>query len=199
MNALLIEARSGRAVWADSFERRLQPSEIIELRDELANKVARTLAQPYGSSRTTGPETRRGRRPRPSAATIPFCASTDTCGRSTGTCSRACAPVERTIAAEPEYAEAFACLSLLYVDIVRFQFEISAAGIEPQERALSLARRAVELAPNSSWARYALGLATWFAGDTGGALETLEAAYALNPNDTTISASSACGTSSPAS
>ena len=56
----------------------------------------------------------------------------------------------------------------------------------PRDRALALAARAVELAPSSSWARYALGLARWFAGDAAGALDALEAGRGLNPNDTTI-------------
>ena len=46
---LLVEAASGRAVWAETFERRLHPSEIIALRNEVANRVARALAQPYGA------------------------------------------------------------------------------------------------------------------------------------------------------
>ena len=49
VDVLLVEAASGRAVWAETFERRLQPSEIIALRNEVANHVARALAQPYGA------------------------------------------------------------------------------------------------------------------------------------------------------
>ena len=187
VNALLLDARSGRAVWADRFERRLQPSEIIELRDEVANKVARTLAQPYGIIQNDRARDTDGAAPETLGSydtVLRFYRYRRTFDRDMLDSLRT--GLERTVAAEPNYAEALACLSLLYVDIVRFKYEISAAGIEPQERALSLARRAVELAPNSSWARYALGLATWFAGDTAGALETLEAAHALNPNDTTI-------------
>ena len=78
VNALLLDARSGRAVWADRFERRLQPSEIIELRDEVANKVARTLAQPYGIIQndrvrdTDGARARDARQLRYRAALLPI-------------------------------------------------------------------------------------------------------------------------------
>ena len=48
VDALLVEARTGRTVWAETFERRLQPPEIVAVRNEVANLVARTLAQPYG-------------------------------------------------------------------------------------------------------------------------------------------------------
>ena len=42
------------------------------------------------------------------------------------------------------------------------------------------------LAPSSSWAQYALGLAFWFAGEVSHGLDALETGRALNPNDTTI-------------
>ena len=187
VDALLLEAHSGRAVWADRFERRLRPSEILDLRDELANHVARTLAQPYGVIQSDRVQDADGAPPETLGSydtVLRFYRYMRTFDRSMLESLRA--GLERTIAAEPGYAEAFACLSLLYVDIVRFQFPVGAPGVDPQERALVLARRAVELAPNSSWARYALGLATWFAGDTALALAILEAAHALNPNDTTI-------------
>ena len=60
VDVLLVEAASGRAVWAEAFERRLQPSEIIALRNEVANRVARALAQPYGAIQSR-PRARRRR------------------------------------------------------------------------------------------------------------------------------------------
>ena len=94
--------------------------------------------------------------------------------------------LERAVATEPDYAEALACLSLVYSNAFRFRHPIDAPEPDPLDRALALAARAVELAPSSSWARYALGLARWFAGDPAAALDALEAGRALNPNDTTI-------------
>ena len=187
VEAVLLDGRTGRAVWADRFERRLQPSEIHDLRDEVANNVARTLAQPYGIIQSDRVRDTDGAPPETLGSydtVLRFYQYMRTFDRDMLESLRT--GLERTIVSEPKYAEAFACLSLLYVDIVRFRYETSISGIEPPERALNLARRAVELAPNSSWARYALGLATWFARDPGGALVIFEAAHALNPNDTTI-------------
>ena len=90
------------------------------------------------------------------------------------------------MASEPDYAEALACLSLVYSNAFRFRHPIDAPDPDPRDRAIALAARAVELAPSSSWARYALGLARWFAGNAAAALEALEAGTVLNPNDTTI-------------
>ena len=94
--------------------------------------------------------------------------------------------LEHAVAAEPDYAEALACLSLVYSNIFRFRHPISMPHADSRDRALALAMRAVERAPGSSWACHALGLARWFAGDVPAALEALEAGRALNPNDTTI-------------
>ena len=138
-------------------------------------------------SRATGRATPTGRRPRRSAATRRSCSSTPTGGPSTAEMIEAVRiGLERAVATEPDYAEAHACLSLVYSNAFRFRHPIGATEPDPRERALSLAARAVELAPNSSWARYALGLARWFSGNVAGALDALEAGRALNPNDTTI-------------
>ena len=48
LEVLLQDARTGRLVWGDSFERKLDPTEILAVRDEVANSIVRTLAQPYG-------------------------------------------------------------------------------------------------------------------------------------------------------
>ena len=49
VDVLLVEAESGRAIWAATFERALRPPELIGLRDDVANRVARAIAQPYGA------------------------------------------------------------------------------------------------------------------------------------------------------
>ena len=187
MDVLLVEAASGRAVWAETFERRLQPSEIIALRNEVANRVARALAQPYGAIQTDRARDADGRAPEmlgSYAAVLLFYAYWRTFDREMIEAVRV--GLERAVATEPDYAEALACLSLVYSNAFRFRHPIDAPAPDPRDRALALAARAVELAPSSSWARYALGLARWFAGDAAAALEALEAGRGLNPNDTTI-------------
>jgi adenylate cyclase len=187
VDVLLVEAASGRAVWAETFERRLQPSEIIALRSEVANRVARALAQPYGAIQTDYAHDAEGQVPErlgSYAAVLLFYAYWRTFDREM--IERVRIGLERAVAAEPDYAEALACLSLVYSNAFRFRHPINAPEPDPRDRALALAAHAVELAPNSSWARYALGLARWFAGNASAALEALETGRLLNPNDTTI-------------
>lgn len=187
VDVLLVEVCTGRAVWAETFERRLQPSELIALRNEVANHVARSIAQPYGAIQNDRARDADGAPPEALgnyAAVLLFYAYWRTFDRDMIEGVRTA--LERAVAIEPEYAEACACLSLVYSNAYRFGHPVAAAEIDPQERAVELAARAVELAPNSSWARYALGLARWFSGDLEGALNALQQGRALNPNDTTI-------------
>ncbi|MBP7243128.1 hypothetical protein [Amaricoccus sp.] len=187
VDVLLVEAETGRAVWAETFERRLAPSEIIGLRNEVANRVARALAQPYGAIQSDCARDADGQPPEllgSYAAVLLFYAYWRTFDREMIEAVRV--GLERAVASEPDYAEALACLSLVYSNAWRFRHPTGAPEPDPRDRALDLAARAVELAPASSWARYALGLARWFAGDVPASLDALEAGRALNPNDTTI-------------
>ena len=187
VDILLVEAASGRAVWAETFERTLHPSEIIALRNEVANRVARALAQPYGAIQSDRARDADGQVPETLgsyAAVLLFYAYWRTFDPAMIEAVRV--GLECAVATEPDYAEAHACLSLVYSNAFRFRHPIGATEPDPRELALSLAARAVELAPSSSWARYALGLARWFSGSVAGALDALETGRALNPNDTTI-------------
>jgi TolB-like protein len=187
VDVLLVEAATGRAVWAETFDRRLQPTEIIALRNEVANSVARALAQPYGAIQSDRARDADGLAPErlgSYAAVLLFYAYWRSFDRTMIEAVRV--SLERAVSTEPDYAEALACLSLVYSNAFRFRHPIETPDLDPLDRALALANRAVELAPSSSWARYALGVALWFAGDVPAALEALEAGRTLNPNDTTI-------------
>lgn len=187
VDVLLVEAATGRAVWAETFERRLEPSEIIGLRNEVANRVARALAQPYGAIQSDRARDADGQPPEllgSYAAVLLFYAYWRTFDREMIEAVRV--GLERAVASEPDYAEALACLSLVYSNAFRFHHPIGVPEPDTRDRALALSARAVELAPASSWARYALGLARWFAGNVPASLEALEAGRTLNPNDTTI-------------
>jgi adenylate cyclase len=107
VDVLLVEARTGRTVWAESFERRLQPSEIVALRNEVANLVARTLGQPYGVIH--------GDRARDADGEPPEAF------RSYVSVLRFYTYLADLRPDEPDYAEACACLSLFYSNAYRFR------------------------------------------------------------------------------
>ena len=49
VDVLLLEIRTGRVGWAETFERSIEPSEIIGPRNEVANRVAWSLAKHCGA------------------------------------------------------------------------------------------------------------------------------------------------------
>jgi TolB-like protein len=187
--ALLVDARSGRILWADSFERSLQAKELVRVRDEVANSIARTLAQPYGVIFNNVARDTDGTLPDNFISydwVIRFYQYCRSYERALFEPVRA--GLEQAIVSDPCYAEAFACLSRAYTNAFRFGHDVSGVTADPLQRALALARSAIELAPNGSRGHHALALAYWFAGDAPGSIAVLETSRALNPNDTDIMA-----------
>jgi TolB-like protein/Flp pilus assembly protein TadD len=189
LEVMLMDARTGRYVWAEHFHRKLIASDILDLRDEVADSIASTLAQPYGIIFCN--------KARDAAARAPeFLNLHDGVRRYykyhrtlDGTVFPGLlTDLERVIQMDPLYADAFACLSQMYSDAYRFRRALPEPGIDPRQRALLLARGAIELAPNSSHGHHALGHAYWFNGDLCSALAAFEAGRALNPNDTDLMA-----------
>ena len=189
IDVLLVEAWTGQTIWGTVFSAASMPSAIIDARNEVANQIVRTLAQPYGIIYSKCARDAEGAPPESLGSygcVLRFYDYWRSFDRDKLEPVRAC--LERTIVAEPEYSEAYACLSLVYSNARRFAHphagEVNAEG----SRALALARKAVALAPGSSWAQYSLALAFWFSGDVHRSLDALERGLALNANDTTIMA-----------
>ncbi len=189
VDVLLTEARTGRCVWGESFTHRLDPAEIIEVRDKVASAVVRHLAQPYGALYALKAREVEGKASSSLTAydcVIRFYQYWRTFDRAMfGELRR---DLERVTLREPGFADAFACLSLLLTDGFRYGYASAGERDECLARALVLARRAVDLAPLSSRCHHALGMAHWFMGDVASALPAFEVGLDLNPNDTDIMA-----------
>lgn len=188
IDALLTDARSGRHIWAQAFEEAADPGAIRVVRDAVAESVARALAQPYGAIFARKAREVEGTPPEMLTSyecVVRFHTYARTYAREGHAAVREC--LEKTLRAEPDYAEAVACLSRVYMDVARFGWD-GGAERDPLGRSLALARRAVALAPHSSQCHHALGMALWFAGDIKAGLAALETGLALNPNDSEIMA-----------
>ena len=186
MEVLLINAGTGQCVWGDTYKRNLRPGEVLDLRDEVAEKVVRALAQPYGILFSRARETDG---PHPGNLSsydwvVRFHLYWRTYDKDQFEAVRA--GLEQVIDKDPGYAEAHACLSQLYTNAARFRYDVSVS--DPLHRAMGLARRSIDLAPASSCGYYALGLACWFSGDVDGSLDALKIGLELNPNDSEIMA-----------
>jgi adenylate cyclase len=186
---LLIDAQAGRSLWAENFSKDLKPANIVAVRDEVANSIARTLAQPFGVIFSLKAQETEGRPPNDLESydcVIRYYQYWRSIDRDLHAQARAC--LEQAIARNPHYAEGIACLSQIYTDAYRFGFDSGLDEDDPRDKALALARRAIDLAPSSSRGHHALSLAYRFIGDSQASFDSLQTALNLNPNDTEIMA-----------
>ncbi len=189
VKASLIDAKTGQYIWSGKFDGILQASEVMKVRDEVANQVVRALAQPYGVIFSKKVRESEGKAPETLTSydcVLRFYQYWRTYNRELYGPARDC--LETVSAAEPDYAEALASLSLMYADAYRFNFDNGDIAGDPRLKALDLAHRAVELAPMATRGYQALAFAYWLMNDVDRSFEAAETGSALNPNDTDIMA-----------
>jgi adenylate cyclase len=117
------------------------------------------------------------------ACTVQFYAYRAALGAARHASVRSC--LERAVARFPNFATAWAMLSILYLDEDRFGFNPNPAPAVA-ERAVDAARRAIQLDPESVRALQAMMMALFFKGEPAEALRIGDRAIALNPNDTEL-------------
>jgi TolB-like protein len=183
---LLQRVSDGRFVWASEFKREIGPASLTAAREEIAASIARVLGQRYGvifshCRDNTG---------HPPTDFHHYRAILDFYDYWRDFDPTLYEPVrtalEHAVVEDPNYAEAFACLSLLYTNAVRYGYDLGSLVDDPLARARKLADEAIRLAPGSSKAFFALALARWFGQDMDGAMASLRTAHDLNPNDDEI-------------
>ena len=183
---LLQRVSDRRYVWASEFTRDVDATSLLAARQEVAANIARVLGQRYGVifSHT------RDNPGRPPSDFLHHQAILDFYDYWRYFDPERFEPVraklEQAIAEDPNFAEAFACLSLMYTNAVRYRSDPGSVAPDPLARAEMLAEEAIRLAPSSSKAFFAQALARWFAQDVNGAMAALKTAHELNPNDDEI-------------
>lgn len=185
----LLSVQDGRHLWSRSFSHAMTDGNALTIQDEVADQVAAILGDTYGviyqqeivGARNAPPTAWSAyrcvlgsygywRRPTPEEHAV----------------IRAC--LERAVAEDPGYAEAWANLALVYIDEYRYRFNLRPDAPPPLARALAAARRAVRLAPEGTRGYQALHLVYWLQQDIENSFATAERALALNPNNTEVRA-----------
>jgi adenylate cyclase len=192
VTAQLIDTGSGSHLWADTYDRAVDPANLFEVQDDIAAKVAAMVAASYGGAiSATGLRSASGRPPERLSS---YECVLETFGIWRGQSaelverSRDCLVV--AVERDPGYADAWAMLSLVY----QYQ-RWYGWGLQPPEshdldqraylarKAVEAAQKAVKLAPDSATANYSLACAYWAAGDTEKFRIQTERALSLNPHD----------------
>jgi len=185
--ARLISRGDGTVMWADSYDEALGARGLMDVQAEIAAKVATAIAQPYGAIFSTDAarlaETSPGDR-EAYACTLAYYAYRADLKPQTHRTVKAC--LSRTAERFPNYATAWALLSLTYLDELRFRYAIDAGPTPPLDQALAAARRAVELDPENVRGMQAYMTALFFHNDVEAALKIGSRAVETNPNDTEL-------------
>ncbi len=182
--SLLRETAHGHYIWSDCFECGSLSEDRVAQRIAIADRIVVAVGQPSGvliSYLAQEAPNSGSAASRSFESVLQFHSSWRSFDP--GQYDRVRQALERTIQRDPHYAEAFACLSQLYSNAIRFNYIGVASDHHRLQPAISLARQAVHLSPGSSRSYLALGIALWFDGQVENALAALRKSRELNPND----------------
>ncbi|MGH6902448.1 MAG: adenylate/guanylate cyclase domain-containing protein [Geminicoccaceae bacterium] len=177
ITAQLIDATTDHHLWAERFDRDL--ADIFEVQDEVTSRIVATLAGKLVES-----ERRRVRSARTGNLEAYDCVlrGRELWERFTLEDNREARRLyEKAIELDPDYARAYASLAWTY--LVEHSERWAGAEDQPLERALEYARQGVMVNRASHSNHLVLGQVCLSKGLHDEALEALETAIALNPND----------------
>lgn len=177
----LTDARTGETIWSDVADPELTKGLTIPVEYGVANRISTVIGQPQGlvAARETGTE-----RNFPTAgygcvlrARAYYLAISEKLHREVRDC------LEQTVAIAPDYADAWAVLSFVYLDEDRNNYNRRSTAEDALDRAVDSARRAAELAPASALAQEALMVVYFSKGDFEAAFDAGKRAIEINPHD----------------
>jgi TolB-like protein/Tfp pilus assembly protein PilF len=185
ITAQLLDSKDGTHLWAETYDRELSASSVFAVQDEVTEQVVATIAGAQGViSRARFAEIKE----KPTESLDAY-----ECVLQFGAYNRGSLvaighaevrdALERAVKSDPGYAEAWACLSTIYTDEYRFNYN---PRPDPLDRALDAARRAVRLDPTNQPAHLALAAAYFYRHELDVFFAEAERTIALNPNDAIV-------------
>jgi serine/threonine protein kinase len=180
-NVQLLDAKTGTTIWAESFDRSLEEADIFDVQDDITDRVVATVADPHGvlaramaaPTDSKPPETLS-----PYEAVLRFFLYQQRVGPEDHLPSRIA--LERAVELDPEYADAWACLTIVLLDEYRHSFNPRPKALD---RALAAAQRAIDLDPANALANFALAHAYYYRKDLGAFRSAAERTIGLNRRD----------------
>jgi TolB-like protein len=181
----LVDRIDGTVIWAESFNVSRAARQLFDVEVEIANRIATELAEPRGAVFEAERRLMADRPPENWTAyscTLRAYVYRATLGLQQFTDVRTC--LERAVQEAPDYATAWALLSLTYLDEVRFFYPPPPGVAEPAlDRSFKAARTAIDLDPSNVRGQQALMTALFLKGETAAALDVGKNALTRNPND----------------
>ncbi len=156
----LVDVTNGTHLWAESYDRTFSPDAIFDLQDELVPRIVSTVADQNGVLSRSMSAAVRNRKPEDLSPYEAVLRSFAYFWRLTAEeCMAAQAVLEQALEKAPDYADAWAMLSLLCGQAHAQRFDPSTDFLS---RSLAAARRAVDAAPSNHMTHYSLAQALYF-------------------------------------
>ena len=177
----LLDARDGKHLWAETFDRELSVGELFAVQDEITAQIIGAIAGSYGVIPRTRHE----------AAVVAGTTNLEAydCVLQAYAYEHILSPeihaatrdcLERAVKLDPAYAAAWSKLAFLYADEYAWGYNPRPGSLD---RALEAAQRAVELNPSSGMTHWHLARTHFWRNEVEDALAAAERALALSSNN----------------
>ena len=183
----LIDAENARYIWVKSFDQPFTPANVYEVQDAIAEDVAGNLAGKYGVLAQDSMVLSKRKAPDSLDAydcVLHYYDYQITINPERHQEVRNC--LERAVAIEPDYAEAWAVLANVYMQEKRFGVGPGGANDDAVRQAKAAIRRALNLDSVEPTAHIVQSNLLFTEGDLEGFREAGETALRLNPNDSDL-------------
>jgi TolB-like protein/cytochrome c-type biogenesis protein CcmH/NrfG len=177
----LVDATTGTHLWAETYERAVQPESVFELQDDLVPRIVATVADRHGVLAHSMSEAVRAKNPTqltPYEAVLLSFGYAERLTPDEQAAAKAC--LERSVAQAPGNADAWAMLAMVFCD----EYSI---GLKPHfslmDQGLEAAKRAIKAGPSNHMAYNNLAYVHFLRREFGPCRHAAERALALNPMD----------------
>ena len=177
----LIDATTATHLWAESYDASLESSSVFDVQDQLTDRIVTTVADQQG---VLIRELIASVRDKPleelSARDAVFLTFDYMQVITPDVHLKVRSALERVVEVEPGSADAWACLSIMFCEEFKHDYNVRPGSLE---RALEAGRRAADIDKTCQHAYYALAQAHFFRRDFGRFRTAAERAVQINPQD----------------
>jgi TolB-like protein len=182
VSAQLVDTQMGAQLWAETYNRDLQTSSIFAAQDDVAARIVATVADSYGvlvRSMRDAIRQKDDAELTPAEWQFQFFAYREQITPSAHASLKS--RLQQAMERDDGQSDLCACLAEIWVDEYAFGFKDDATSLD---RALTAARRAVEIDRSNQFAMVALAQTHFFRRDLAAFRPAAERAMALNPLNT---------------
>jgi adenylate cyclase len=180
VTAELVEVETGKKVWSSAYDRTLNTAELFQIQDDISQSIVAAIADEYGViSQLTRQRTRQGATSLGSyECVLRAYHYFEYFTEANHLVARDC--LEEAVQRDPQYAEAWGWLAILYSNEHLWQFNLRE---DPLGRSLRAADTAVSADRHSQMAWEGKAAAHFFRGDRDEFHRAAQKAISVNPND----------------